>query len=49
MKASELVETVEAIIRYPRANYFELACALSFMRGGFLQNCVSLYHASMLY
>lgn len=29
--ASDLIDTMESIIRYPRPNYFELACALSFV------------------
>ena len=33
VKASGLIDTMESIIRYPRANYFELACALSFVSG----------------
>lgn len=31
--ASDLVDNMESIIRYARPNYFELACALSFVSG----------------
>ncbi|CAN0312902.1 unnamed protein product, partial [Scytosiphon promiscuus] len=33
VNASDLIDLMGAIIRYPRANYFELACALSFVSG----------------
>lgn len=33
VNASDLVDLMGAIITYPRANYFELACALSFVSG----------------
>lgn len=33
VNASKLIDLMGAIIRYPRAHYFELACALSFASG----------------
>ena len=33
VNASDLIEIMGAIIRYPRPQYFELACALSFVSG----------------
>ena len=33
VNASDLINIMVAIIRYPRAHYFELACALSFVSG----------------
>ena len=33
VNASDLIDLMGAIIRYPRAQYFELACALSFVSG----------------
>ena len=33
LHASDLIDTMESIIRYARPNYFELACALSFVSG----------------
>ncbi|CAM9687992.1 unnamed protein product, partial [Laminaria digitata] len=33
VNASDLIDLMRAIIRYPRAHYFELACALSFVSG----------------
>ncbi|CAN0600114.1 unnamed protein product, partial [Laminaria digitata] len=33
VNASDLIDIMVAIIRYPRAHYFELACALSFVSG----------------
>lgn len=40
VKASELMETMDAIIKYPRANYFEPAYALSFVSGRGLSELV---------
>ena len=33
VNATELLDLMSSIIKYPRANYFELVCALSFMSG----------------
>ncbi|CAN0378206.1 unnamed protein product, partial [Laminaria digitata] len=33
VNAGDLIDIMGAIIRYPRAHYFELACALSFVSG----------------
>ena len=40
VNASDLVDLMGAIITYPRANYFELACALSFVSGRALPELV---------
>lgn len=39
--ASDLIDTMESIIRYARPNYFELACALSFVSGRGLAELVA--------
>ncbi|CAM9915693.1 unnamed protein product, partial [Ectocarpus fasciculatus] len=33
VNATELIDLMSSIVKYPRANYFELVCALSFMSG----------------
>ncbi|CAN0559404.1 unnamed protein product, partial [Ectocarpus sp. 12 AP-2014] len=33
VNATELIDLMSSIIKYPRANYFELVCALSFISG----------------
>lgn len=44
--ASDLIDTMESIIRYARPNYFELACALSFVSGRGLAELAGKYDFS---
>lgn len=46
MEACGLIDTMELIIRHPRANYFEVACALSFVSGRGLAELVGTVEVS---
>lgn len=46
VNASHLIEIMESVSRYPRANYFELACALCFVSGRDLAELVGTANLS---